>query len=161
MFGIIPGIWGSRCIDRLGSAGPSAIRPSRYINLIPIAVRIRFPSFSIHICGLASFRRSRSFLRCRFTLVSFSSFLVDLSLHFLSSASLLLLSLLAGPTMASGLLRVVAIAASVTQAVASCAYGTHLAPRAEEGGEIKVNTFAYTGTQVRCHIPDCTKGNTY
>ncbi|KFY73463.1 hypothetical protein V499_06456 [Pseudogymnoascus sp. VKM F-103] len=37
------------------------------------------------------------------------------------------------------------IAASVTHASASCAYGTHLSPRAEEGAPIEVNTFGYTG----------------
>ncbi|KAL0937442.1 carbonate dehydratase [Colletotrichum truncatum] len=36
-------------------------------------------------------------------------------------------------------------AASASQVMASCAYGTHLDPRAE-GGKVKVNTFAYTGS---------------
>ncbi|KAK1713799.1 alpha carbonic anhydrase [Colletotrichum acutatum] len=36
-------------------------------------------------------------------------------------------------------------AASVSQVLASCAYGTHLDPRAEEG-KVKVNNFAYTGS---------------
>ncbi|KFX95976.1 hypothetical protein O988_05538 [Pseudogymnoascus sp. VKM F-3808] len=41
--------------------------------------------------------------------------------------------------------RILIVAASVTHASASCAYGTHLSPRAEEGAPIKVNTFGYTG----------------
>ncbi|OHE99812.1 tat pathway signal sequence [Colletotrichum orchidophilum] len=36
-------------------------------------------------------------------------------------------------------------AASVSQVLASCAYGTHLDPRAEDG-KVKVNNFAYTGS---------------
>ncbi|KAK0617508.1 alpha carbonic anhydrase [Immersiella caudata] len=40
-------------------------------------------------------------------------------------------------------LRVLFLAASAREAFASCAYGTHLQPRAE--GEVKVNTFGYTG----------------
>ncbi|KAK1656258.1 alpha carbonic anhydrase [Colletotrichum phormii] len=36
-------------------------------------------------------------------------------------------------------------AASISQVLASCAYGTHLDPRAEEG-KVKVNNFAYTGS---------------
>ncbi|PNH44689.1 hypothetical protein VD0003_g9374 [Verticillium dahliae] len=35
------------------------------------------------------------------------------------------------------------MAASVTQVLGSCAYGTHLMPRAEEG--VTINTFGYTG----------------
>lgn len=45
--------------------------------------------------------------------------------------------------------RILIVAASVTHASASCAYGTHLSPRAEEGAPIKVNTFGYTGVIVR------------
>ncbi|KAK3988027.1 alpha carbonic anhydrase [Cladorrhinum sp. PSN332] len=36
-------------------------------------------------------------------------------------------------------------AASATRVFASCAYGTHLMPRAEDG-EVKVSTFGYTGS---------------
>ncbi|KAJ0161734.1 Alpha carbonic anhydrase 8 [Colletotrichum tanaceti] len=36
-------------------------------------------------------------------------------------------------------------AASISQVIASCAYGTHIDPRAE-GGKVKVNTFAYAGS---------------
>lgn len=45
--------------------------------------------------------------------------------------------------------RILIVAASVTHASASCAYGTHLSPRAEEGAPIEVNTFGYTGVIVR------------
>ncbi|CAI0654561.1 unnamed protein product, partial [Colletotrichum noveboracense] len=47
--------------------------------------------------------------------------------------------------MASRLFTAGVFAASVSQVLASCAYGTHLDPRAE-GGKVKVNTFAYSGT---------------
>ncbi|OLN96402.1 Alpha carbonic anhydrase 8 [Colletotrichum chlorophyti] len=47
--------------------------------------------------------------------------------------------------MASVLFTVGLFAASATQVLASCAYGTHLDPRAE-GGKVKVNTFSYTGS---------------
>ncbi|ELR07235.1 hypothetical protein GMDG_02462 [Pseudogymnoascus destructans 20631-21] len=40
--------------------------------------------------------------------------------------------------------RILIVAASVTHASASCAYGTHLSPRAE-GAPIEVKTFGYTG----------------
>ncbi|TEA13045.1 Carbonic anhydrase [Colletotrichum sidae] len=46
--------------------------------------------------------------------------------------------------MASRLFTAGLFAASTTQVLASCAYGTHLDPRAE-GGKVKVNTFSYTG----------------
>ncbi|WYZ39387.1 hypothetical protein EsH8_III_001301 [Colletotrichum jinshuiense] len=46
--------------------------------------------------------------------------------------------------MASRLFTIGAFAASVSQVLASCAYGTHLDPRAE--GTVKVNTFSYTGS---------------
>jgi hypothetical protein len=51
-------------------------------------------------------------------------------------------------TMAALLLKVSLFAASATQVLASCAYGTHIQPRAEEGGAVKVNTFGYAGTIV-------------
>ncbi|KAK6224339.1 carbonic anhydrase [Colletotrichum tabaci] len=47
--------------------------------------------------------------------------------------------------MASRIFTAGLFAASVSQVLASCAYGTHLDPRAE-GGKVKVNTFAYTGS---------------
>ncbi|EJT78952.1 hypothetical protein GGTG_04044 [Gaeumannomyces tritici R3-111a-1] len=37
------------------------------------------------------------------------------------------------------------LAAAVSPVVASCAYGTHLAPRAEEGGAVPIGTFGYAG----------------
>jgi hypothetical protein len=42
------------------------------------------------------------------------------------------------------------LAASATRVLASCAHGTFLQPRAEEGaeGEVKVGTFGYIGTIV-------------
>lgn len=43
-------------------------------------------------------------------------------------------------------------AASISQVLASCAYGTHLDPRAEEG-KVKVNNFAYTGSNVSALFP--------
>ncbi|KAF9879555.1 carbonate dehydratase [Colletotrichum karsti] len=46
--------------------------------------------------------------------------------------------------MASRIFTAGVFAASISQVLASCAYGTHLDPRAE-GGKVKVNTFAYTG----------------
>lgn len=52
--------------------------------------------------------------------------------------------------------RILIVAASVTHASASCAYGTHLSPRAEEGAPIKVNTFGYTGVIVRYSRPPLT-----
>jgi hypothetical protein len=50
--------------------------------------------------------------------------------------------------MASFLLSLGLFAASATNVMASCAYGTHLSPRAEEGGAVKVNTFGYAGAIV-------------
>ncbi|KZL87887.1 tat pathway signal sequence [Colletotrichum incanum] len=47
--------------------------------------------------------------------------------------------------MASRIFAAGLFAASVSQVLASCAYGTHIDPRAE-GGKVKVNTFAYTGS---------------
>ncbi|KAK1980240.1 tat pathway signal sequence [Colletotrichum cereale] len=47
--------------------------------------------------------------------------------------------------MASRIFTAGLFAASVSQVLASCAYGTHLDPRAE-GGKVKVNNFAYTGS---------------
>ncbi|GKT62606.1 carbonic anhydrase [Colletotrichum tofieldiae] len=47
--------------------------------------------------------------------------------------------------MASRIFTAGLFAASVSQVLASCAYGTHIDPRAE-GGKVKVNTFAYTGS---------------
>ncbi|TQN64552.1 Carbonic anhydrase [Colletotrichum shisoi] len=47
--------------------------------------------------------------------------------------------------MASRIFTAGLFAASVSQVLASCAYGTHLDPRAE-GGKVKVNTFAYAGS---------------
>ncbi|KAK0707258.1 alpha carbonic anhydrase [Lasiosphaeris hirsuta] len=43
-------------------------------------------------------------------------------------------------------LQTVLLAASARQAIASCAYGTFLHPRAEEGGAVPINTFGYTGS---------------
>ncbi|KAK3380983.1 alpha carbonic anhydrase [Podospora didyma] len=43
------------------------------------------------------------------------------------------------------ILRALLLAASARQVFASCAYGTFLQPRAEEGGEVKVGTFGYFG----------------
>lgn len=44
------------------------------------------------------------------------------------------------------MLRTALVAAfAATEVVASCAYGTHLMPRAEEG-EVPINTFGYSGT---------------
>ncbi|KAL8381306.1 hypothetical protein RB595_005532 [Gaeumannomyces hyphopodioides] len=37
------------------------------------------------------------------------------------------------------------LAAAVSPVVASCAYGTHLAPRAEEGGAVPIGKFGYAG----------------
>lgn len=46
------------------------------------------------------------------------------------------------------MLRTALVAAfAATEVAASCAYGTHLMPRAEEG-EVPVNTFGYSGTIV-------------
>ncbi|KAK1574285.1 tat pathway signal sequence [Colletotrichum navitas] len=47
--------------------------------------------------------------------------------------------------MASRIFTAGLFAASVSRVLASCAYGTHIDPRAE-GGEVKVNNFAYTGS---------------
>ncbi|GKT42603.1 alpha carbonic anhydrase 7 [Colletotrichum spaethianum] len=47
--------------------------------------------------------------------------------------------------MASRIFTAGLFAASVSQVLASCAYGTHIDPRAE-GGKVKVNNFAYTGS---------------
>jgi hypothetical protein len=54
--------------------------------------------------------------------------------------------------MAATLFRTLIAAASVQHAVASCAYGTFLVPRAEEGAEVKVSTFGYTGEIVRTSV---------
>ncbi|KAK1768256.1 alpha carbonic anhydrase [Phialemonium atrogriseum] len=48
--------------------------------------------------------------------------------------------------MAKFSLPVLVIAASATRVWASCAYGTHLFPRAEEGGAVEIKTFGYAGT---------------
>lgn len=58
--------------------------------------------------------------------------------------------------MSTFIARILMIAASVTHASASCAYGTHLSPRAEEGAPIEVNTFGYTGVIVRYPHPPLT-----
>jgi hypothetical protein len=42
----------------------------------------------------------------------------------------------------------ITLAASVSHVAASCAYGTHLSPRAA-GGAIAVSKFGYTGLTVR------------
>jgi len=42
-------------------------------------------------------------------------------------------------------LKALLLAASATRALASCAHGTFLQPRAEEGGEVKVGNFGYIG----------------
>ncbi|KAK2039237.1 tat pathway signal sequence [Colletotrichum somersetense] len=47
--------------------------------------------------------------------------------------------------MASRIFTAGLFAASVSHVLASCAYGTHIDPRAE-GGKVKVNNFAYTGS---------------
>ncbi|KAK2059371.1 carbonic anhydrase [Colletotrichum caudatum] len=47
--------------------------------------------------------------------------------------------------MASRIFTAGLLAASVSHVLASCAYGTHIDPRAE-GGKVKVNNFAYTGS---------------
>lgn len=47
----------------------------------------------------------------------------------------------------SALLRTILSAAAVRTAVASCAYGTTLSPRAE--GEVPISTFGYAGAMVR------------
>lgn len=49
-------------------------------------------------------------------------------------------------------IRLLIFAASATQVIASCAYGTHLSPRAEEGGAVEVKTFGYAGAIVRYQI---------
>lgn len=41
-------------------------------------------------------------------------------------------------------LRALLLSAFASKAIASCAYGTLLQPRAE-GGKVEVNTFGYTG----------------
>lgn len=41
-------------------------------------------------------------------------------------------------------LRALLLSAFASEAIASCAYGTLLQPRAE-GGKVEVNTFGYTG----------------
>ncbi|KAK0640737.1 alpha carbonic anhydrase [Cercophora newfieldiana] len=46
--------------------------------------------------------------------------------------------------MGGHILKALFLAVSARQVLASCAYGTHLQPRAETG-EVKVNTFGYTG----------------
>jgi len=51
--------------------------------------------------------------------------------------------------MGGHILKALFLAASARQVFASCAYGTHLQPRAE--GEVKINTFGYTG-QIVCVI---------
>ncbi|KAK4156598.1 alpha carbonic anhydrase [Chaetomidium leptoderma] len=43
-------------------------------------------------------------------------------------------------------LRALLVAASATRVLASCAHGTFLRPRAEEGGAVQVGTFGYIGT---------------
>lgn len=46
------------------------------------------------------------------------------------------------------MLRTALVAAfAATEVAASCAYGTHLMPRAEEG-EVPINTFGYSGAIV-------------
>ena len=49
--------------------------------------------------------------------------------------------------MASTMLKFGILAASASQALASCAYGTLLHPRSPQG-EVKVNTFGYMGANV-------------
>jgi hypothetical protein len=44
-------------------------------------------------------------------------------------------------------LKALFLATLAREVLASCAYGTHLQPRAE--GQVKVNTFGYTGQIVR------------
>ncbi|KAK5658062.1 hypothetical protein OQA88_2618 [Cercophora sp. LCS_1] len=47
--------------------------------------------------------------------------------------------------MGGQILRALFLAATARQALASCAHGTFLQPRAEEGGAVPISTFGYTG----------------
>jgi len=49
-------------------------------------------------------------------------------------------------------LRALLLSAFASKAIASCAYGTLLQPRAE-GGKVEVNTFGYTGKIVSTQKP--------
>lgn len=46
-------------------------------------------------------------------------------------------------------LKLALVAALASKALASCAYGTLLRPRAEEGATVEIKDFAYNGVKVR------------
>lgn len=54
----------------------------------------------------------------------------------------------------ASLLKALVFVAAVKQVLGSCAYGTFLHPRAEEGEQIPISTFAYSGSKVSFHTRD-------
>ena len=112
------------------------------------------------VCIPFSFFGSESSRSVTVDFCLFSVSWVSRLVHFLCSRSTLSSSVPFPPhthsitNMGFSLLQSVFLLASARQALASCAHGTFLSPRAEDGS-VKVNTFGYAGEIVSTYARTC------